>query len=258
MKTNTTHIAWTAALACIVLASFASVHAAPIIWGTATTIGTNGDADIRTDGTLVGAFTVGNSASGATVNGVAFTPVHVSGAYNDYANPIATFGSVATLAGNNSLYGTTWPSENATAGNPALSTAYQTMLQTGVIPVLTSGTFTLTLQNLTIGNEYLFQTWVQDGRFANGARTQTLTGGANTSGSLNFSNSVGNGNGSFIVGSFTADAATQAITYTAVTGGTAQINAFQLREMAVPEPATWIMIAGGLAGCYLLRRRRSS
>jgi hypothetical protein len=218
-----------------------TARAASIAWEVPGAI--NADTNVRTNDVLVAAFTVGANAVATTVNGVVFTPVTVPGTWNDTATPSLGFGTLATLAGNHSLYGTTWPGESSTPADPTLSSAYQKVVQTGVIPAtFNSTTFTLTLTNLSVGNLYLFQTWVNDGRFANNARTETVTGGTTTSGLLNFSTMAGGGNGSYVVGTFMAGATTQAITYSAVAGGVAQINAFQLRRLALPPAGTVITI----------------
>jgi len=58
---------------------------------------------------------------------------------------------------------------------------------------------------MTPGDTYLVQFWVNDGRNSTvNARTETLTGGANTSAALAYG-SGNNGPGQFIIGTFVAD-----------------------------------------------------
>jgi len=141
------------------------------------------------------------------------------------------------------------------------SAAYLNIANGGVIPIDnffgSSSPFTLTLTNLSIGQDYLFQTWVNDSRGSVGTRSMNVTGGANTSGTLAYnSTTLNGGNGSFVIGTFKADALIQAITYSAVVGGVAQFGAFQVR--AVPEPASFTLFCLGLAGLIGIARRRGS
>ena len=87
---------------------------------------------------------------------------------------------------------------------------------------------------------------------------QTILGGANTSGVLEFGNSANPGatHGSFVIGTFTADSSTQAFTFAAASGYDAnrtQFIAMQLR--VIPEPSAALL--GGLGVLALLRRRRA-
>ncbi len=258
MKPSTKHLA-ASGLASIALSL--SANAAVMTWETPGAI--TADTDVRTTGTLVGAFTVGNGASAVTVNTVAFSAVDLPSAFDNTTTTSLSFGSVATLGGNPGLYGTA----NFETGTPSgLSGDYTTLLKNAVgpaavldppavpNPTANLATFTLTLTNLSIGQEYLFQTWVNESRAFLDIRSQTVTSGGNTSGTMEYNVPNGeNGPGSYLVGTFTADAATQAITYNA--NDFAQINAFQVR--AIPEPSTVAFLAAGLAGLVLHRRRRA-
>jgi hypothetical protein len=237
-----------------VLASLAfvvSANAAVVNWQTPVAI--TGDTDVATTGTLVGAFIPGANALATTVNGVAFTTVFVANQYDNTTTTSLAFGSVATLAGNLGLYGFNQYESGTPSG---LSTDYTKVFSGGVGPATQTNYVTLTLTNLTIGQEYLFQSWVNDSRAVQSTRTQTIYGN-NLSGSqsgvldYNLSNLDG-GTGSFVIGTFTADATSQAMLYSSP--DYAQISAFQVR--AVPEPSS--MLIGGIGSLFFFRRRRAA
>jgi hypothetical protein len=248
MKTSIKYLA-TPVLASLALA--VSANAAVVNWQTPSTI--TGDTDVVTTGTLVGAFIPGANALSTTVNGVAFTTVFVAKAWDDTTTPSLAFGSVATLAGAPSLYGFNQYESGTPSG---LSADYTKVFSGGVGPAETLNYVTLTLTNLTIGTQYLFQSWANDSRGAFDYRDQTITAngfGGQQSGALDYNVSGGNGGtGSFVIGTFTANATTQAMLYSSTEY--AQISAFQLR--AIPEPSSFAMVLGGIANLLLIRRRR--
>ena len=232
------------------LALAVSANAAVVNWQTPSAI--TGDTDVATTGTLVGAFLPGSNPLGTTVNGVEFTTVNVQNAWNDTTTLSLAFGSVATLAGQPSLYGF---NQYEGGGTPSgLSADYTKLFSGGVGPATTTNYIYLTLNNLTIGQEYLFQSWANDSRAEQSARSQTITAntfGGSESGALDYNlSNLDGGTGSFVIGTFTANATSQVMLYSSP--GYAQINAFQLR--AVPEPSSFAMVLGGIA--TLLRRRR--
>jgi len=69
------------------------------------------------------------------------------------------------------------------------------------------------------GDTYLVQFWINDGRSIGESRTETITGGANTSAALSFG-SDGSGPGQYIIGTFVADSSrSQTLTLTAFSTG---------------------------------------
>jgi hypothetical protein len=104
---------------------------------------------------------------------------------------------------------------------------------------------------MTPGNTYLIQFWVNDGRSIGQSRTETLTGGANTSAALSFG-SDGSGPGQYIIGTFVANSSGgQTLTLTPFSSGanpSAQVNLFQVRDITatlVPRPTiTGIAVNG--------------
>jgi len=113
---------------------------------------------------------------------------------------------------------------------------------------------TLTLNSLTVGYTYQLEIWTNRSNTAN-AQGFTATAGNSVVLDSNTTDAIG-GVGQFVLGSFTADATSQAITFTPNGAGLVDFSAFQLRTTAVPEPsAIALLIAGGVG--LLLARRRS-
>ena len=199
-----------------------------ITWQTPLTI--SGSSDVATTGTLLGTWAPFNGNASTTVNGVAFK------ASADLP------GASTTLDNGGS---------NGTFASPGTSdTGYNNLLNAGAFGN-GSGTYTLSWNGMTQGDTYLVQLWVQDGRNSTvNQRTETLTGGANTSVSLAYG-SGDSGAGQYVIGTFVAGSSSETLTLTpGAAFPSAQFNLLQVRDItAVPEPSA---MALGLAGFGML------
>ncbi|MCX6928978.1 MAG: chitobiase/beta-hexosaminidase C-terminal domain-containing protein, partial [Verrucomicrobia bacterium] len=173
-----------------------------VTWNTPSTIA--GDTDVATVGTTVFAYYWNGGLR--TVNGVSFTgpgagitvSSPISGPYTDYAR-----------------------------GLTGLSADYTAVVAGGIYQ---SGSFSITLNGLTVGNDYLVQIWVDDSRDLGSLRAQTVSGGGSTSGTLSFPANAAGAPGQYVIGTFTAILANEVLTITGGAGGIAQVNAIQLRD----------------------------
>ena len=223
---NTTRYSKYAAALAAATSAISSASAAVITFGTAdlTTTAT----DISTNGTSVQATNLvsDNSLAGGTtiVNGVTFQNTNLFG--NGYAplNPGITIGDAADGLYSSFGYG---------------------------------GATTQTLTGLTIGQQYELQIFMGDNRGCCNGRSLTVgDADGDTSNDVTFAYGSGNGaNGASIIGTFTADATTQNFFVTISTASSAELSAFQLRDITpVPEPSSTALI--GLGGLALILRRR--
>jgi hypothetical protein len=220
-------------------------RAASVAFGSATTIA--GDSDVSTAGTLVAAFRFGNSdvvTSSVTVNGVQFDPFTVD------SGTSVTHGSLTASA----LAGSLSNSSSTGSGSApfsSLNANYQTLLSNAVIKDTSSGPpqVDLTFSGLSIGTSYAIQLWVNDSQATTNA--MFLAGGNFAGMDPNTTNAVG-GVGQYILGTFTADFATQTV---GVNGNPGLINAVQLRS-AVPEPVTLGLLTTAASLLFLYRGHR--
>jgi hypothetical protein len=233
-------------LATLALSLAGRAQAGPITWGTATNI--SGDSDVNTTGTLFGAFSLGGPNT--TVNGVTFTGIGSHGTWGNF-----TFNGTGTLLGVGFI-----------STNPPFSTlsaAYQELLGNYGGPV--AGSLSLTINGLTVGDQYEFEWWANLSTTYQGgpSLTNQITATAGNSVQLS-SNTTGTdgGVGQFVLGNFTATTTSEAITFSG--SPTTFINALQVRDLgpatATPEPASLTLL--GLGSLSLLgygwRRRRQS
>ena len=225
------HLTTLLASALLGVAAF-SANAANIIWQGPQVI--SASTDVSTQGTL---FTAKSTGGAYTVNGVFFDP----GAANfteSFNTGAVGFMNGQTFIGTNDTDGQNY------AGLMNIAHLFNPD---------SNAQATITFSNLTINQQYLVQLWVADYRGFPNDRWLNLTGGANTSGQLKFldsDNSNGGIHGSYVIGTFIADATSQAILIDS--NDSTQMQAVQLR--VIPEPSAALL--GGLGMLCLLRRRR--
>ena len=227
-----------------------SAQSAPITWSSATNI--SGDTNVVTTGSLVRAFNLGTTGvQSTTVNGVTFDPFAVPNdlGTGSVTNGNFTLGFRGGREANNTIFG------SSSAPFSSLSSSYKSLLESGAGDGVfnTSARLTLTISGLSSGTAYSFQWWTNDSGKNLPDGTTTATSGSSVVLDFNTTN-TGGGLGQFATGTFTADAATQVITFT-TSSEVALLNGFQLR--AVPEPSTWAAMLIGAASLLAFRRRKS-
>lgn len=204
------------------IVGLSSAHGAIVTWGAAQNVTSAGD--VLNTGTTVFALNIG-AATNTVINGVTFS---------GNTNP-------------------GWGNQNFTGyGSHPVGGDYATALASGRYLNLPATTITISLTGLTIGQEYAFQTWINDRRDATVDTMRWDSGNSTPFVDISTSNTFSQ----YVTGSFIADSTTQSLRV-AVTagGGGATVNMMQLR--AVPEPSTYgLMGAGALAGIAMVRRRR--
>jgi hypothetical protein len=279
-----------------------NAEAANITWGSAQNIAA--DTDVSLNGTLVRAANLtpllpnttlnsGNASfttalnTAEIVNGVTFAGeargIAVANAFtllngdvflqsdSSRTGPSTSSGQFAGFGG---------PNSSGTPANAPFnalnSISYQRMLSTAWwndgfdATAATTSRYTVTLNNLSLGNSYELQLWVSDARLNNVGQNNpglfvTLSDGVTSVDLQNNVNDVLGGIGQYVIGTFTADATSQIFTFT---GGntpgadltdpnvTAIMNAYQIRDITpVPEPTTFGLVSLGMASLVMLRRR---
>lgn len=225
-------------------------------WGAPTNISANTDVSLH--GTLVAAYNFGGTGVAATtVNGVTFQPFPISGAANTYTVGNYTFKNVDTFETIAPAATSTWQ---------PLTLAYQGLLTTAV-DLNADRELTLTLSGLTPGQTYEFQTWVNNSNRQNGFNNFLFR--TSVSDDLgNFVNVYAGDDGTvrgisqvpgqFVIGTFTADAASQNVRFAngEING---VVNGFQLRQIpppVIPEPGTALFGFALLSAASLTRRGR--
>ena len=192
------------ALALAMTAGSGSARAADVTWDAPQSI--TGTADVSVLGAYFGSWAPYDSnALQYPVNGVTFQTDDLGITTSGFTSGGAHFGSHTTTDAD-----------------------YNYLLQYGIYSNGTTASITLNGNGaapLTVGHQYLIQMWVSDARAEVNGRTETFGG----SGTLSFK-TASSGMGQYVIGRFTADAATQSITINANTS--AQVNLMQVRDLS--------------------------
>lgn len=214
------------------------VKAADVSWQSPLTI--SGASDVNTSGSLYGSWAPGNDWGGSDyadlfpVNGVTFKAYGTAGANFNFS------GAGINMDRYNGF---------ADPGTPDAN--YNHLLHTAMFN-WNSGSSSLTVSwnNLTVGNAYLVQAWLNDGRSGQSG-SSTFTGGLNTSASV----AIGNGSpGQYIIGTFVADSDAQSFT---MSPGI-MLNLLQVRDLTmVPEPSVLALLGTGVGAMFLSLGRKS-
>lgn len=248
-----------------------SANAALVTWSAPSAIA--GDADVRTNGTLVMAYNLGHTQA-ATVNGVSFQSFSVGAAPLWPADHVHTVGN-ATLTQKNRERADHVLSNFDRSVNlgpfSGLTAGYRNLLFGSAgssFPDRFGNPTVLTLAGLVVGQVYEFQTWFNDSRLS-GCCAFGL-GLWNADDDMNrvdlspnllrdgVGNVVAGGLGQFVLGTFTASANTQSFAYMReeIAGG---LSGFQLRQQAparIPEPGSLPLLAVALMAASLVWRQR--
>jgi len=185
------------------------------------------DSDINISGTLIAAFNFGGTdVSSTTVNGVTFSPFALTGnptTVGDYE-----LSETSTAAGLNAanVFGSSSPPYSV------LSASYRSLLSTAIYSGIEEA-MVLEFNNLTIGQSYLIQLCsnFSNTSFASSPGAKTIQGGGGNLVTMSQNLAIADGGtGTYAVGRFVADAASQSIQ---INGGSTLpiLNAFQLRTL---------------------------
>jgi hypothetical protein len=192
--------------------------------------GPNGHEGILTNGTLVEAVNLRAQSGGTIVVDPGGLNITFSNVNSDFFT--LSFGS-ATGGG------------NSDAGWASILSTFEWQAGSNVV----AASF---LSGLTVGTQYQLQLFAARNDNCCG-RTHSFGDGAG-----NVSASYGDNSYTSVVGTFTADAATQTIEFFDSTRNP-YLNAYVLRDLTapIPEPGTWALMLAGLAGLGALARRRA-
>ena len=185
------------------------------------------------------------------------TPANISGA-SDVSKLGTYFGSWAPYDGNaNSLpvngvkfqgssdlpgMNVNFPNDDQSGYNGfknpgTLNSNYNTLLQTATYCGSSGGTIVITWSDIP-GHTYLIEVWANDGRGLFPGRTETVTGGNNTSANLDF----GDAPGQYVIGTYVADSSgSETITLSganSTNGDYPQVNLLLIRDITEAN-ITW-------------------
>jgi arylsulfatase A-like enzyme len=220
------------AMLAVLVAVVLPANAAPITWRAPVAVGTGlgNSTDVSVNGTLVEAYNAAVSSytgGNRTVNGVTFLPTTnlLPG------NTTSTIDFSAATNGGDAAY------------DAILSTADYGGGQTPAI-VIGDGDGNSTINGpglLEVGKNYEIQVWFVDDRTTTNSRVMGYAGGA--------SDPLANVNDQYVIGTFTADATTQALFLRAVSPTTgfdnAHLTAYQIRRIDPPGTVPVLSTAGG-------------
>ncbi len=142
--------------ALIVCCLTSGAKAAAISWGTPTTIGTHGDADVAINGTLEYAYAFGGTGT-QTLNGVSFTGTTQANNGSQYTTP----GGNLSITSTNGVYGAAFATNSSTPIS-SISAGYNALINGAAFSPDTNP-FNVSLNNLAAGT-YEVQVWVDDSR----------------------------------------------------------------------------------------------
>lgn len=233
--------------AAVLSALSSSALGAVITWSSPTTV--SGDSDVSTAFPTFGAWHFLNGGANTSVNGVTFTDFFssINGQALASGQPNFTGGdnegnSIGAFGGDTSPF-------------TSLSSGYQTLLSRGLFKADGNSATTLTLNGLTIGQQYRVQIWVNDSRDLPNVwqRTALIADGigGNFSGPLSYNAAQASGGvGQFVIGTFTADATSQLLL---ISSDNPQVNG--LYVTVVPEPSTVVLTLFAAASLIGIRAR---
>ena len=201
-----------------------------VMWQTPVTI--SGATDVSTQGVYFGSWAPQDENA------------------NNFPVSDVTFQGFSDLPGFNS--GPTFDNGYDSFGSPnSPDSNYNMLLQYGRFSNEGLSPASLSWAGMTPGHIYQVQVWVNDGRNIGETRSETITGGTNTSAALNFG-SDGSGPGQYIIGTFVADGSgSQTLLLTPFSSGpnpNPQINLFQVRDITstvVPQPRISSIVVSG-------------
>jgi hypothetical protein len=99
-----------------------------------------------------------------------------------------------------------------------------------------AGNISVSLSGLAVGRNYLVQFWISDFRQYPNDRKNSILDSAALAFLKGNGSDTASGSGSRVSGRFTADSTTQVFPFSALSGTTTQLNAFQLRDVSPVEP----------------------
>lgn len=221
---------------------------AVINWGTPTYISGDTDVEVAAGATMVWAYNFTSDSTSVVLNGVTFSPNAGTG-----ADLSITTTSGSLFYANPSAFGT-----GASFYTTGLSAQYQALMQSAIYWDLIGFTTPdiITLNNLTVGQAYSVQIWVNDSRVGYFDRVNLIADDSGHSVPLRFNNGSSASFGQYVIGTFTATSTTEALLFSPASGNALQVNAMTLQ--ALPEPGTWALLGFGVLATALLRRKAAT